>query len=73
MVYCTGNTVLLTWNPSQMTILVELLTKRTMLAMLAAANSGVNQASGSRFAMLTNADKETQIEPLMAQVFPKKS
>jgi len=56
-----------------MTMFVELLTKRTMLAILAAANSGVNQASGSRFAMLTNADKETQIEPLMAQVFPKES
>ena len=52
---------------------VELLTKGTMLAILAAATSGVNQASGSRFAMLTNADKETQIEPLMAQVFPKAS
>ena len=44
-----------------------------MLAVLAAATSGVNQASGSRFAMLTNADKEAQIEPLMAQVFPKAS
>jgi len=56
-----------------MTMFVELLTKGTMLAMLAAATSGVNQASGSRFAMLTNADKEAQIEPLMAQVFPKAS
>jgi len=42
-----------------MTMCVELPKKRTVLAVLAAATSGVNQASGSRFATVTNADKKT--------------
>jgi len=56
-----------------MTTCVALPTKRTMVAVLAAATSGVNQASRSTFATVTNTDKKTQIEPLMAQVFREAS